>query len=159
MTVRTHRAQHRTLYAWGRSTDTPAADARQHLRCALTDLNVAPDELDDALVMASELVTNAHLHATGPYELRLRTTPVDIIVEVRDRSTAVPPPVEAPTGSLFAPRPEDRGAGIDALLAQLTERGRGLQIVHQLSRGCWGFCVHSGFKIAWYALALPRAAN
>jgi anti-sigma regulatory factor (Ser/Thr protein kinase) len=157
--MRTRRSPHRTLYAWTHAAVSPAAEARRHLRGALAELNVASAETDEALVMVSELVSNAHLYADGPYELRLRTTAADIIVEVRDRSTTLPPPVEITSGPLFPVRPQDRGAGADALLDLLTERGRGLQIVHALSLGCWGIRVHPGFKIIWFALDLPCAAG
>ncbi len=152
---RSPRTGHRTLYVWNHNAVTPAADARHHLRRALGDLNVAPESIDDALVMASELVTNASLYADGPYEIRMRTTMLEAIIEVRDCSLTLPSPVECVTRPLFPPRSEGCGAGSDALLAQLRERGRGLQIVHELSRGCWGMRTQPGCKIIWYAVALP----
>jgi anti-sigma regulatory factor (Ser/Thr protein kinase) len=116
---------------------------------------MAEDRIEDALVMVTELVSNAR-HAQGPYELRVRRTPAEAIIEVQDRTMAVTEMRESPTPRyLLAADPRDCGAGLDALLNRISEGGRVLQIVDSLSSGCWGFRVYPGFKITWYALALP----
>jgi hypothetical protein len=150
-----HPALH-TLYVWNHTADQPVATARQHLQTALLQRGVVGEPLDDALVMVSELVTNALNHASGPYQLRLRTASAEHIVEIHDRSHTIP---ELPSQSSTwpaAPVPSDRGGGTDALLERIFEHGRGLQIVHQLSRGSWGFRTRPGGKVAWFALGLER---
>ncbi|MEY9963392.1 anti-sigma regulatory factor (Ser/Thr protein kinase) [Streptacidiphilus sp. MAP12-16] len=141
---------HRTLLAWNRDTVSPAAQAREHLRPCLVGLGITEDRIEDALVMVTELVSNTR-HAQGPYQLRVRRTQAEAIIEVQDRTSAVPELVERAPSDLLA----HCGAGPDALLGRISEGGRGLQIVDSLSMGCWGFRVYPGFKISWYALALP----
>ncbi|GAA3368734.1 hypothetical protein GCM10020367_08280 [Streptomyces sannanensis] len=62
-----------------------------------------------------------------------------------------------PGFSPFESLPEDRGGGLEALCALLSERGRGLHIVHELTAGAWGFrMVEDTAKVAWIALPLQR---
>ncbi|WP_274560177.1 ATP-binding protein [Streptomyces spiramyceticus] len=78
---------------------------------------------DTAELLASELVTNAHLHSTGPYALRLRATdPGRLRLGVWDSNPDIPAPFE---GALGGP-PEDGAEG-----------GRGLHLV-QLCADSWG---------------------
>jgi anti-sigma regulatory factor (Ser/Thr protein kinase) len=144
---------HRTLLAWTCDTIAPAAQAREHLRPCLAELGITEDRIEDALVMVTELVSNTR-HAQGPYELRVRRTPAEAIIEVQDRTMDVPEHIKHSQGTLFPADPTHCGAGLDALLSRIEEGGRGLQIVDSLSTGCWGFRVYPGFKITWYALGL-----
>jgi anti-sigma regulatory factor (Ser/Thr protein kinase) len=90
--------------------------------------------MDDIDLAASEVVANATEHAEGPYELRLRTFERYLVVEVHDRGHELPelPGDHADTGAL---RPDNLESLPDALLAGLSERGRGLGIVSALVEG------------------------
>ncbi|MEV3858708.1 ATP-binding protein [Streptomyces sp. NPDC050095] len=138
------------------ASDAPAR-ARAALRFVLTHLGYEAEAISDTVLAASELVANATEHAIGPYEMRLRRTPAEVICEVVDHDPRIPDVPGRPTAALFEPDPDGRGGGLDALCALLSERGRGLQIVDELTRGAWGFrCPGDGTKVGW--LALPKAA-
>lgn len=93
-------------------------------------------------------------HATGPYELWLQRTAAELICEVHDYDPQLPQRPLPSSAVPFAPAPQSRGGGLDALRMLLSERGRGLQIVDHLSKGCWGFRLPgNGKKIAWVAIA------
>jgi GAF domain-containing protein len=66
-----------------------ASRARRFVLDALTEWNL-PDLADDAVLAASELVTNAVLHGGPPVELRLATVPGGVRVEARDGSRVSP---------------------------------------------------------------------
>ncbi|WP_407285111.1 ATP-binding protein [Streptomyces sp. BP-8] len=108
---------------------------RRRARTVLADWNLAPDLAEDALLVISELITNAVVHALPPAVLRLSLA-VDgcnaLRVEVTDAGPAAPgcrPVVEPCAG----------------------ERGRGLGIVTALSAGC-GTRVHTGGITRWAEL-------
>jgi anti-sigma regulatory factor (Ser/Thr protein kinase) len=72
---------------------------------------------DTAELLASELITNAYLHAAAPYALRIRALePHRLRIGVWDSSPEIPPPFD---GGL--PNPLGSPA--------LAEGGRGLQLV------------------------------
>ncbi|MEV0598494.1 ATP-binding protein [Streptomyces sp. NPDC050315] len=127
------------LWRWTSCTPAPAARARTALGCALDLMGVRGEALSNAVLAASELVANASEHAVGPYELRLRRASSEIICEVLDHDPHIPQRPACPTTALFLPEPQHRGGELDALCDLLTERGRGLHIVHQLTDGAWGF--------------------
>jgi anti-sigma regulatory factor (Ser/Thr protein kinase) len=146
----------RPLYIWTRTTDQPVAAVRTHLQSALRATGLDAERLDDPLITASELATNAHRYAPGPYELILRTTPTEVVIEIHDRGHQLPPSAPVcPVEEIFAPRASDRCGGTDALLARLSESGRGLAIVRALSSGRCGFRLCSDGKAAWCAIAKP----
>lgn len=144
---------HRTLLAWNASTARPTVYARELLQACLVELGICDERLDDALVMATELVSNATRHAQGPYELRVRRTAAELIVEVHDRTRHIPELRFLPTEELFAAHDQDRGGGSEALLARLAESGRGLSIVATLSAGCAGGRRTPTGKSMWFAVA------
>ena len=78
-----------------------AARARRFVVEALTEWEM-PDLADDAVLAASELVTNAVLHGGPPVELRLAPVPGGVRVEARDGSRVSPvrplPTTETMTG-------------------------------------------------------------
>lgn len=91
-----------------------------------------PDELgEDAALVVTELVSNGADHAKGPLRLTVSRTPVGILVEVFDRSSALPTlrPVEPDSA-----------------------RGRGLIIVNALSAR-WGVTPSDDGKTVWAELA------
>ncbi|SDQ72906.1 ATP-binding protein [Thermostaphylospora chromogena] len=106
--------------------------SRDLIRGAYTTLGMAPEVVDDAVVMVSELVTNAIQHACGPYELRLYRRGTSVVCEVVDGSHVLPrvPPPPGPPLTL---------GDIDAIADfERLETGRGLDVVNRLSGGrCW----------------------
>ncbi|WP_377271028.1 ATP-binding protein [Peterkaempfera sp. SMS 1(5)a] len=100
------------------------ARSRDFTRGALQDWNWLPAEDDeslavseDVLLVVSELVTNACLHAGGPQELLLHCTEDTLRIEVADANPVHPEPR----------KPHERGK----------PGGHGLHIVGRLSRR-WG---------------------
>lgn len=84
---------------------------------------------EDAELLVTELVSNAHDHGQPPISLRLCHLPnssLHIEVEDSDRTHLPQLRASAPGG----------------------ERGRGLVLVDQLSRG-WGFNVSATSKVVW----------
>ncbi|MFJ4343180.1 ATP-binding protein [Streptomyces sp. NPDC088915] len=99
----------------------PATAARHHADTTLTDWGLPRPAIDDALVVVSELVTNAERHAAGgPVELHLLLHAGRLLIAVRDRC-----PASLTTTARHTPRTEE-------------ECGRGLFIVQALatSFGC-----------------------
>jgi len=98
-----------------------------------TDLT---DLADDVMLLASELVTNAVLHAAAPSQVRLRLREGRVRLEVHDPSPQVP-----------VPRARDLGA----------TNGRGMVLVDALA-DAWGVEVGDGLpdvgKTVWVELAL-----
>jgi hypothetical protein len=104
-----------------------ATQARHFIRAALSGVGIQIEVIDCVELVASELVTNAVLHAaTGP-TVTLHVHPECIRVEVRDASTATP------TSPNF---------GQDAAT------GRGLSVVSRASRS-WGFDTDQFGKTVW----------
>ncbi|GGZ83990.1 PAS domain S-box protein [Streptomyces echinoruber] len=87
---------------------------------------------DDALLLLSEILTNAVRHAEGPLTLRLCRTVAGLTVEVGDRSTHLPEPRQA--------------AGDE-------ESGRGLFLVRALAES-WGVRPTDEGKTTWFTLPL-----
>ncbi|MBN0043720.1 PAS domain S-box protein [Streptomyces actuosus] len=119
-----------------RNTELPAVaesvpEGRAFLRKALTAWNCAMDP-DDALLLLSEILTNAVQHAEGPIALRLRRTATELTVEVSDRSPHLPQP---------------------RLAAGDEESGRGLILVRTLA-GSWGVRPTDDGKTTWFTLGL-----
>ncbi len=85
----------------------------------------------DAVLVTSELVTNAVLHGRAPIDLRLRVEGSDVLVEVRDRAAHQP--------RKLRPHGDD-------------EHGRGLQIVAALSTR-WGTRPTEQGKAVWCMLS------
>ncbi|MGX5188828.1 ATP-binding protein [Streptomyces avermitilis] len=95
-----------------------------------------------AELLASELLTNAHLHTKGPYALRIRSTEPDRLrVAVWDTDPRVPPGFGQEGASVVVPDQE-------------AENGRGLQLVRACADS-WGVSVlrelgvSKGGKLLW----------
>ncbi|MEI5009066.1 ATP-binding protein [Streptomyces sp. PmtA] len=144
------------VWRWTSCTPGAPARARSALRCALEQLGCDGEVISNAALAVSELVANATEHAVGPYELRLRRVAAEVICEVEDHDPRIPEIPAFPAPALYAPAEENRGGGLEALCALLSERGRGLHIVHEVTMGAWGFCGRKRTKTAWFAL--PAAA-
>lgn len=106
---------------------------RRRARAALSTWNLPTRVADDVLLVVSELVTNALVHAVPPATLRLSRVRADacgaVRVEVTDTGPTRPGRRSAP-----APDPD--------------EHGRGLDIVATLSARC-GTRVHCGGVSRW----------
>ncbi|MGF1428017.1 ATP-binding protein [Kitasatospora sp. LaBMicrA B282] len=147
---------HRTLHSWTAAAPNPTAPARHRLRALLTALQVPADTADDAVVMAGELVANAHRHAPGAGRLLLLVTATTLRVEVHDGDPRLPEPAEADhPDRLDTFDTLDGLGGLDDLLLTLAENGRGLRIVHALSGGRWGSHRTPHGKQVWFALPRP----
>lgn len=108
--------------------------ARRQVRGALVGIG-RDDLVDDALLVTSELVTNALLHAGTEIGLEASYQSPGFLVEVTDRSHRVPQP---------------RSYGDEA------GTGRGLQLVQSLSDD-WGFTSHVAGKTVWFSISRPYA--
>ena len=93
-----------------------------------------PDGDDVAVLLTSELATNAVRHADGDLRLRVVRRPGGLRVEVHDRDATALPRLGA--------RPEGQ---------DLAEGGRGLRLVAELSTR-WGVETIAGGKQVWFEL-------
>lgn len=109
---------------------------RRRVRTVLADWNLAPEVAEDALLVISEMITNAVVHALPPAALRLSRIGADGHCALRVEVTDAGP---APTGGLPA-------GGCDT-----DEHGRGLGIVSAVSAQC-GTQVHAGGVTRWAEL-------
>lgn len=118
-----------------RGTRGQVARGREFAREALKDWGWdGHDTFEDALLLVSELVTNANLHADGCHELVLGSGDV-FRVEVYDGVTDLPQLLPAPR----------RG----------TPGGHGLHIVGRLSDR-WGSGAHDQGKVVWAEIDAER---
>ncbi|HEV2891810.1 MAG TPA: SpoIIE family protein phosphatase [Frankiaceae bacterium] len=110
-------------------------DARRTVARAV-DVWSLPDVSDVAVLLTSELATNAVRHAAGDLRLRVVRRPGGLRVEVHDRDATTLPAlrVRNPDGS-----------------DDLAESGRGLQFVAELSTR-WGVETLAGGKQVWFEL-------
>ncbi|MFF3012814.1 ATP-binding protein [Streptomyces sp. NPDC057939] len=104
----------------GGATTGVVTRCRDFTRRALDDWTwpAYAEETEDALLLVSEAVTNACLHAGGPRELVLRHSPGRLRVEVSDDNPE--PPSPRPAGSRSRPG------------------GHGLVLLARLAKG-WGW--------------------
>ncbi|MFC6595664.1 SpoIIE family protein phosphatase [Kitasatospora paranensis] len=123
--------------------DRSAASARAFVRDALLGWGL-PEVVDDAVVLVSELVTNAVVHAGTAAEVGCIREEETVRIEVTDRhpERGLPAFANVPTAS-------DRYADPDG------EGGRGLLMCSALS-SCWGVEYAAGRKTVWFRLALPE---
>ncbi|WP_441250031.1 SpoIIE family protein phosphatase [Kitasatospora sp. McL0602] len=120
-----------------------AAAARGFVRDALIGWGL-PEVVDDAVVLVSELVTNAVVHAGTAAEVRCLREETTVRIEVTDRhpERGIPSFAHVPTAS------SERYADPDG------EGGRGLLMCSALST-TWGVEYSAGQKTVWFRLALP----
>ncbi|MEV4010783.1 ATP-binding protein [Nonomuraea angiospora] len=132
----------RMQYVWPLREDVrTVGHARAIIREELSALSLCSDLVDDAVLMVSELITNALMYGDGPYELALHIDAKEIMCVVVDSSPLLPEPA-----------PPDVRA----------EHGRGLRIIARLSDGFYGchpqrYVTHPDLvgKATWFAL--PRS--
>ncbi len=108
--------------------------ARAFTRQTLDDWALPGSLPRDAILLVSEMVTNAIVHGRGPIQLRLRQAREQLVIEVEDTATAVPRKLR-PTSS--------------------DVHGRGLQLVAIMADE-WGTRPGRDGKSVWCALDLSR---
>jgi anti-sigma regulatory factor (Ser/Thr protein kinase) len=111
--------------------DDAPARARAQVSAQLRQWRTKKGTRDNALVLVSELVTNAVRFATGPITVRLIRTGHGLLCEVGDTGNGRP---RLSRGGLF-----DDG-------------GRGLHVVHRLTTR-WGVRWTDTGKVVWAAVA------
>ncbi|NRQ32116.1 ATP-binding protein [Nonomuraea sp. NN258] len=105
--------------AWRLRTDDQAPkQARKFLREKLRTLRLPSELVEDAMLMVSELVTNAVRYGEPPLELAVSVEGDQVICQVLDVSPDTPSPQRE---------------------TALVEHGRGLNIVKALSQGRYGW--------------------
>lgn len=122
----------------GGGTTGVVTRCRDFTRHALADWRwpAGHEAEEDVLLLVSEVVTNACLHAGGPRELVLRHGPGGLRVEVTDDSQEPP-----------SPRPPERGR----------PGGHGLVLLQRLARA-WGYAPMPPGKTVWLEVPAPRDA-
>jgi anti-sigma regulatory factor (Ser/Thr protein kinase) len=112
--------------------EAPSAvpEARHRIRAVLSAWRCAPERIADAVLLTSEVVTNAVEHGAGRVLVRLLRRGTYVRIEVQDDSPT--PPV------LLAIGPTE-------------ERGRGLHIVSRLAAR-WGSRRAGTGKVVWVEL-------
>lgn len=110
-----------------------AAQARSFVRSRLLALSVPEPLLEDAVLLANELVSNALLHARTDIEVRVDSDERRIRVQVHDGNSRLP---------VIAPVPVDATSG------------RGLLLVRELASD-WGIEASPGGKAVWFELQCP----
>ncbi|TQJ90430.1 SpoIIE family protein phosphatase [Streptomyces sp. SLBN-31] len=117
------------------------ATARSFVRDTLQGWGFA-DIVDDAVVLTSELVTNAVVHAGTSADVLCLRTDEGVRIEVADRYPEREIPLQGSPVNMGSP---DR------------EGGRGLQLCAALA-GRWGVDYTPTHKQVWFQLALPERA-
>ncbi|MGY1583457.1 SpoIIE family protein phosphatase [Streptomyces sp. MN13] len=115
------------------------ASARSFVRDTLQGWGYA-DIVDDAVVLTSELVTNAVVHAGTAADVLCLRTEEGVRIEVSDRYPEREVPLQSAAVNMGSP---DR------------EGGRGLQLCAALA-GRWGVEYTPTHKNVWFQLALPE---
>jgi len=110
--------------------------ARTFTRATMDEWTLPESLARDAILLVSEMVTNAIVHGRPPIQLRLRLAREHLLVEVDDTATAVPRKLR-PTSS--------------------DVHGRGLQLVAMMADAGGTRPIHDG-KSVWCALPLTRYA-
>jgi len=131
------RAERSAVFQMGPNA-SEVSDARQFVAERCDDWSCG-EMVDDALIVVSELVTNAVVHAHSGCELRARMATDKVLrLEVVDAGRGTPDP---------------RSAADD------DEHGRGLVLVSALS-AAWGVdSLPDGRKLVWAELLVPATTN
>ncbi len=105
--------------------EKPEYLARRSVTMVLIRLGISAERRDEVELAVTELVVNAGRHATGPRELRIRSSQDAVTFAVADGGG---------DHAAIARRLTDCGAGVE----WFEEHGRGLQIVAALFPGACG---------------------
>ena len=114
--------------------DLSAAQGRRFVRAAL-HANTVPEIVDTAVLLASELITNAVLHGRSEVELTVEITGVAVKVSAADMNSRMPVLQSAD---------------------ELALDGRGIAIINLLASS-WGVVTTEAGKTVWFCLELPRS--
>jgi anti-sigma regulatory factor (Ser/Thr protein kinase) len=136
--VETVRAPHVAhLHLRGEPTDVAAA--RRFLRSTTTLWRLRPEAVDAAVLVLSEVVTNAVRYAPGPIDLTMSHSAGVLRIDVSDNAHDLGP--RRPPATVEQLRPDAEG-------------GRGLFLVEALSQR-WGTTPISGDgKLVWFEIAV-----
>jgi anti-sigma regulatory factor (Ser/Thr protein kinase) len=104
-------------------------EGRSFVRDCLRDTAA---DVDNAVLLASELATNAVIHANSGYQIDVRRSTTSIRVELLNDEPAVLPMLSEPT----------------------EDGGRGLRIVEALASS-WGMESDADHKMVWFELQDP----
>lgn len=115
------------------STDSVPV-ARRFVRAELAD---SPADVDTAVLLVSELVTNAVLHARSPLTLVVQASDVVVRIAVRDGSP-VPPRMHG--------------------FSTMSATGRGLRLLDRLARA-WGVDPETEGKTIWFEIGPPETVE
>lgn len=115
--------------------DHSPARGRQFVREALFS-TARQDVVDIAVLLASELITNAILHGRSEVELTVEINSAGVKVSAADMNSRLP---------------------VMQSIDELALDGRGIAIVNLLASS-WGVTATEGGKIVWFCLDLPRAS-
>lgn len=137
------------VWCWTSCNLGAPSRARAALRRTLGQLGLDHELISDVVLAASEFIANAVEHAVGPYEMRVWRTAAEVICEVEDHDPRIPVIPDFSAAAPFSRCGEGWGSDLEALCAMLSERGRGLRIVHELTKGVWGFRGQKRTKTAW----------
>ena len=117
---------------------TSVGRARRAARAALQQWGTSEDLEGDALVVVSELVTNAVLHTDGGIAVDIALAAEAVRVRVQDSSSEPPRPRPAPPDATS---------------------GRGLGLVEDLARD-WGVVdIEGAGKAVWFEVATAAAVS
>lgn len=106
--------------------------ARSALRNTIEGWNIA-DPIDDALLIVSELVTNAFRYGTGPLVLHLTVEDGYLVIGVQDSDPAGTPSLKD--------------------VPDTQPDGRGLKLISAIASH-WGWDQANGMKIVWAQIPL-----
>ena len=118
-------------------TAAAVPEARHFTAARLSEWSLPASVADDAVLIVSELVTNAFVHGRPPIALRLRQTPYELAIEVDDGDSTMPRKLRA--------GPEDL-------------HGRGVALVARISNR-WAARATENGKTVWSTLALTSATT
>jgi anti-sigma regulatory factor (Ser/Thr protein kinase) len=129
--------QARTVVLSVPDEDRAVQRVREQVGATLAEWRVPKAVLDDAVLLVSELTTNAIVYGAAPIEVRLRRTVRHLVVEVYDAATYLP--------RRMRPTPDD-------------EHGRGLQLVALLADR-WGTRPTEHGKAVWCLISMAADAE
>jgi anti-sigma regulatory factor (Ser/Thr protein kinase) len=124
------------IMCWTFGHGEPAGSLRHSARAALAPW-LTSDDLDDAMVVISELVQNVTQHTAGGGELVLTVEPGAVVIEVRDHSPVLPK-VQPPDAHRLG--------------------GRGLLLVSGVARAWGALPTPPQGKVVWARLATTAEA-
>ncbi|WP_157745547.1 ATP-binding protein [Nocardiopsis gilva] len=135
--------------------------ARAFLTSSLIPLGCSQGSVDDARLMVSEAVANAIEHGRAPIHLSVTSKFTRVEVEVYDSD---PTHLELPRCPVDYVEGEIVGDDLDSFLGtidedmasvRLSESGRGLDLISNLSDGRCGWRSRPPGKVVWFSAPVP----